>query len=703
MCRAFEVIHARNHMPMADPHDHCGNTLERHPRCAPESVDHPRYGFNVTLLVTRAPWAKLATTAPSLPGGSNAQVSTLRDVLEAIAGRAESALMSDRLSADRILKQIGVLGLTNRHGSRIELSEAGIAWLSDPNREDLFRLMHARVAYFGEMLARIAEAPATVEDLHREATGAYLMTWSSYDQVRRRLAWLHDLGLAEEGPNRKHRVTGQGKAALQGLVLQDPMELHAVLAEATKETAVPPAPPVLAAALDQVRDESRSLAWAYLTKDPVAALTELVKRAKDSTTKDDAVSAIATTFGISQSSARSFVDAAGALGLYEYVGKYEISATPLGREWAATASPLNFVRLLHLRYLGVGELLLHLDEHPRTVGEIHRQVFGDSPSAPRQDRTAGALRYLARASAITAIGHGRYVISGIGRALSAELPMSEVSEPAAETQLETAAPPSATATFPALIAELEAASRDSASPARFEKACAQAFISLGVDAEHIGGPGRTDVLVTVRSNLAVIARAIVDAKSAAGQLNEGSVKFDALREHAEKHKASHMAVIAPTFEGSGRLADWARANGVVVYTASELAGLLSEHERYPFSAEDVADLLTVDKREGVVARRKQSLEHLRLVSDVVHELVTESAQAQPEPIAARDIGRVMRRNGSGVTDDDVAAVLRFLEQPEIGAVGSASAGKYTLPSAPSTAAMRLRAIAQAIEGTSAPE
>lgn len=122
----------------------------------------------------------------------------------------------------------------------------------------------------------------------------------------------------------------------------------------------------------------------------------------------------------------------------------------------------------------------------------------------------------------------------------------------------------------ALIAKLEAASRDSANPNRFEKACADAFVDLGDEAMHLGGPGRTDVLATVKFNLNVVARAIVHAKSASGQLNEGSIEFDALKEHAAKHGATVMAVIAPGISGSGRLSDCPRSNGVVILAADDL-------------------------------------------------------------------------------------------------------------------------------------
>lgn len=653
----------------------------------------------MTLDLTRAPWAELASTAPSLPGGSGAQVTSLLEVLDAFAENKDSPIVSSPEATERIVKQIGVLGLTKRGANGIALTRVGRTVLKDPSPENLFLVLHSRVAYFGEMLARIAEAPASVEDLARNAQEDFLMNWSSYDQLRRRLAWLHNIGLVEDGPKRLHVITEHGLRMLQGLELQNAAELKASLAEASKDATLPLAPPLLREALQNLDHENRTLAWSYLTKDPVAALTFLTELVRNPLRKEEAVAAVAKAFDISSSSSKSFVDAAGALGIHEYVGKFEIASTPLGVEWAQNASPLHLVRLLHIRFLGVGEALLHLDDTPRTVGEIHSRMFRDAEAAPRQSRTAGVVRYLSLAGAITPIGFARYTISGLGRALKDELPTATTQAPKERlSQPSPAHGPEGQSPLEAFLVELESASRDSANSARFERACADAFVRLGVEASHLGGPGKTDVLVTVRSNLKVIARAIIDAKSSAGQLNEGSVKFDALREHAGKHDADLIAVIAPSFDGSGRLAAWAVANGVVLYTASDLGRLLTMHETYPFSAEDVADLLSVDRREEVAARREQHMEQLQLLSNVMRELRTESEQAQPEPITARDIGRVMRRDGSDVSDDLVGAVLRFLEQPEVAAVHATSSGKYTLPSSPQVAAGRLRALARAIVG-----
>ncbi|MFB4349586.1 restriction endonuclease [Microbacterium sp. CR_7] len=654
----------------------------------------------MTLDVHRQPWLDLSTTAPSLPGGADKQVTTLISLLRELDGNSGTAPATEASERERIQKQIGPLQLTRRIGNSLEVTPLGRAWLAEPDLEDLFRIFHSRIAYFGEMLATIADTPVHAEDLRADAVDSFGMTWDSMDQVRRRLSWLHAMGLVEDGPKRLHRITALGKKVLSETAVETADSIRAARAEVSGRASIDPAPPAVAQIVASSLDNKRSLAAPYLTAAPVDALTELALEALNGSTKDAAVKRIAVAHSISESSAKSFVDSAGALGLYEYTGKVDIRTTALGVEWLQHPTPLNFVRILHTRYFGVGELLQHLDETPRSSGEIHTRLFGAS-STPKPNRTTAILRHLGAANAVASIGFSRYVITELGKSLREELPLEE-------GEAQTAGPdahetheqqPNEVDT---LITELEEASRDSANPDRFEQACAAAFEALGVEAQHLGGPGRTDVLVTIKSSLNVIAKAIVDAKSASGQLAEGSIKFDALKEHAAKHDATLMAVVAPSYEGSGRLRAWAQANDVVLLTASELGARLRAHHAYPFSAEDVKDLLTVGGKEAVDSRHLAAMDHLALVTTVMRELSAEAAQPVPEPVAPRDIGRIMRRGGSTIADDTVSAVLELLSQPAIGAVGSNADGLYTLPSAPRVAATRLRALARAIEESTPP-
>jgi hypothetical protein len=120
------------------------------------------------LEVTRVRWTELASTAPSLPGGAESQVETLLSILRSVDDDDYSPFVAEG-AVDRIQKQIGPLGLTLRTSNGLELSDLGRSWLLDPNGSDLFRLLHARIAYFGEALARAAQSPTRAEDLLEDA------------------------------------------------------------------------------------------------------------------------------------------------------------------------------------------------------------------------------------------------------------------------------------------------------------------------------------------------------------------------------------------------------------------------------------------------------------------------------------------------------------------------------------------------------
>lgn len=640
--------------------------------------------------------ADRASSAPFLPGSGQKYAQTLRTILKGIGEEAGRRELPSGLDAGQLQKQIGVLGMTQRDGADLCLTRLGRDWLVDSSSTDLFQVLHANVAFIGEALARIIQEPASVEDLREYANSHYLMAWRSQDQIRRRMAWFESMGLVELWPDHQYHLTEGGLQAIGTVDFVSPHAAREYLASLQQEEVISP-PPLLHEVVENASAASRLSSWPYLTGSPVETLSLVAKAALNGTTKPELCSLVSEKCGIKPSSARSAVDAIGAMGLYEFAGSAEVRTTRLGVEWLGNDSPLNLVRLLHSRYLAVGEVLLQFDDSPRNAGEVHLELFGNADNAPRQDRTAGVLRRMVEAGAVAMVGT-RYALTGIGRALRQELPMfvRPAGEQLTDSGLSDSDPH--TSGCKSIIRELEESSRDSSHPDRFEKACAAAFIALGVDARHYGGAGKTDVAVTVKSGLDVLARAIVDAKSASGQLNENSISFEALDEHALKHGATLKVVVAPDFGGSGRLASWATPHGVVLLSVSELAQLLRDHEVYPFSAEEVAGLLKIGGREEAVAGRQEQLRYLALVSAVLGELSAEAKQEHPEPISARDIGRAMRRAGQSASDEDVADSLAFLALPQVAAVRETAGRKYVLPSSRSVSAGRLRAIARVIGG-----
>src|SRR5688572_13160577 len=86
-----------------------------------------------------------------------------------------------------------------------------------------------------------------------------------------------------------------------------------------------------------------------------------------------------------------------------------------------------------------------------------------------------------------------------------------VTPPEPEASGDAGAPPSS---LDYLIANLSAAGTDSATPTRLEEACAQVVRARGFDAEVIGGPVNTDVVLSAALGVNQYT-VVVDAKSTA--------------------------------------------------------------------------------------------------------------------------------------------------------------------------------------------
>ena len=592
--------------------------------------------------------------------------------------------------------QLGSLGMVERYDGSFRLTPAGVQWLGSTDDLELFQRLHSRVAYVGELLARLEEGDSRVEDLLAHATAHFHLGWTSRDQVRRRLAWLHVLGLAGDGPDRFHTITDKGRSALASVEVVTADDFTKMLS-IEGITTLQPAPPILAVTLTSAHQASRRMSIGYVPKDPLHAFRTLVELSAEGIDRQELTAHLAVELEISESSANSLVQTARTLGLHKYTGRETISPTELGVEWTDNATPLNLVRLMHAHYLAFGEALQHLGSEPISAGDAHRALFPNG-TAPHQSRTAGVLRRLVEAGAAAEIGYAKYVITPSGRSLLEELPLVDIDVDATtDPQVPAAGGPTGAEAAQEIAAELIAASTDAGNPTRFEEATARALRALGVRANRIGGPGATDVLVTVESNLQTLDLIVVDAKSAAsGQLREDSVILETLKEHAAKHGAGRIAVVGPGFDHAGRLPERARGNGIVLITAVELSDIVLSHQRMPYTPRDILDLLTVGQEGDVVERRSIEEAELNMIGRVLTELKAESEEDAAEPITARDIYRLLRK-ADAVTEDDINRIIQFLAHPRVGAVALADRGGFTLPADLSTVAIRLRTLAFIVE------
>jgi len=372
----------------------------------------------------------------------------------------------------------------------------------------------------GELLLFVESRQGAKVDEILDDARAYGLEWTSKDQIRRRVGWLSSLGLLRDGPEWTHVVTEEGGAALLAVELVSTSDLRPP--EDDNPPELPPPPRLLGALINNLDPSERDLSLGYKVESEAA--TRFVGLLESSMTRATLADAARREFQLKPSSVDALVSTMKRLGLWEWKDRDVVRPTALADEWTANDSALNFVRLMHVRYQAVGEVLDHISSHPVSTGTVHRALFPEG--GPAAGRTSQVMRRLEQAGALLELGRGQFVITALGLALREQLPRTAPKGPSEDAagddhSIEQSAPDSAREE---LAKRLLDAGTDVTRPTRLEEAVADAFTSLGVDAQLLGGPGRTDVMATIRSGIEVLGVCVIDAKTAAGgQLREDSV------------------------------------------------------------------------------------------------------------------------------------------------------------------------------------
>ncbi len=111
-----------------------------------------------------------------------------------------------------------------------------------------------------------------------------------------------------------------------------------------------------------------------------------------------------------------------------------------------------------------------------------------------------------------------------------------------------------------LCQELKEAQNDTSNPSRFEKAVAAAFCALGFQAEHIGGPGDTDVMAHARLGDESFSL-VIDAKTCQPSGVKSNINYAPVKNHQEQHAADYVIVVAQGF-AQGNTIKFAENQGV---------------------------------------------------------------------------------------------------------------------------------------------
>jgi hypothetical protein len=251
-----------------------------------------------------------------------------------------------------------------------------------------------------------------------------------------------------------------------------------------------------------------------------------------------------------------------------------------------------------------------------------------------------------------------------------------------------------------LIAEVMTAQYESFNSVHFEQVLTRAFAALGFAAQHIGGAGRTDILLDA-SVSAASYRVVVDAKSNKnGKIGDQNIDWNSLDDHRKAEGAHAAMVVAPDFSG-GNLLKRANDYEIALLTASSLSELLRLHRRTPFTLVDLRPLFETHGRTG------EAIEGLRQASQaterrwgLLRELIDMIEQLPTGVFAdAQKLWLLLsfQQKESAPSQEAVEDALAVLSSRLLGVLKAVNGGnEYALTMSPDMALARIRALADAV-------
>lgn len=429
-----------------------------------------------------------------------------------------------------------------------------------------------------------------------------------------------------------------------------------------------------------------------------------------STSSEELVEWLAMTFDLSETSARvriSFLQSASLLS------SGIVSIDEHLHQWLEGGPSYIPIAIIHSRIRFVGEMMKELRQ-PRSAEGLRREAarYGlDWQTLSQIDSRRGWLQ----SAKLIEGSNDRLSLTDAGRDLLDDLTLHVPSNgpdssptPTSEKQhLEPSPPPEASASpeiadADRLAEELVSASIASSEPVRFERSVRKAFLFLGFVAEHLGGPGGTDVLLTAQLGEVDSYRVAVDAKTtASGSLKDQQVDWHSLEDHRDHHRATYSMLVAPSPSGE-RLMNRAIKSSVAVLSAEQLADLCRRHARTPLNLLDYrrvfetpgeVDLTVVDDASE---RISSFLELVGRLCDGLAEKTNRFGR-----MSARDVQLAFGEEGDEISQEEIQQLLELLDHPLIGVISGRtetpdSTKKYVLASSAAVSAQRIRILADRV-------
>jgi hypothetical protein len=237
-------------------------------------------------------------------------------------------------------------------------------------------------------------------------------------------------------------------------------------------------------------------------------------------------------------------------------------------------------------------------------------------------------------------------------------------------------------TLSEIISRLRETQNKSEAPAEFEQAIADAFTFLGMEAQVIGGPGDTDVLLTANIGNESYKVSVDGKTSKSGKISENQINWFSLRDHRKKNQAQFVLVVGADFAG-GALIDRAKEHGgVSLLETDDLIRLMQAHSTFPLTLIELKDVFkehseVASQVEDLISQssaRRNMLKQFRAVVEAMHDV-------QDGKVGYFTLQSVAAKEKIEDSDIELAAIesiISLLQLPFINGISSQSDNKYLM-------------------------
>ncbi len=643
-------------------------------------------------------WNLKVFSTPKVPRGKKGMVDTINMVLQAVNDKEPINTKLDiedtfaNSNLNYLCIQLRPIGLIKQNYGVWELSDIAKEYMQNKDKDYLAQIFCANIKFFSEAIQNLKEEK-TSKQLYDIAINEYKLNWKTKSDINARLIWLREFDLIDYNDYKLTYVLNKkGIEFAKKIEYTKPEEIKIGIDNTLeiKEVNITGfGEKLLKITNEELERRKDNIGYIPGNIDDFNnTISEYVQLTSNCIDIKDIYEFSKKTYGIATSSTGSFMTTLTAMDFIEHKSRYIIKATTEATEWNEQKNSLDLLCWINKKFMFVFEILDELKNKSLTNKEllsIAKVYYGYGNATI--DEIRKRIKILSINNLIMENSFNTYTLTNKGKLLLDKVSVQSRKENiiSIDNKIDDVVKDKKSAIEDKIL-EMRIASRDSSNPSRFEKALRDIFEILGFNAKWIGGVGKTDILLKTHTTPKFSYVVAVDAKStASGNVTEGLIDFDTIKEHKKKHEADYNLIIGESFQGE-RLIERAKKHNVLLLSIDDLETIVRENQNIPLNFDSYKKLF---EQKGIanIDVLKEDREEINksgvLMQTIMDCLIEESNDKYTEGILTeRDLYRTLKFSGKlqDITPNEIHVMLDFLSSPLIGCVAHTKDGYYAIES-----------------------